>query len=263
MPRVARQKSRSGIYHVMFRGINKQIIFHDDEDHMRFLGILDRYKKTTKLKIHGWCLMNNHVHLLLAEGDEELAITLKRIAVSYASFYNSKYEKIGHLFQDRFRSENVEDQQYFLTVLRYIHRNPVKANLADNLHDWEWSSYSEYLQKSKLPLNILDGDYALGFFSEDKDLAVKRFREFNEQEACEDCLEDQGKGRLSDREARLAISEIVGETFNLKDLARHEKNGIILKVSGIVGISQRQISKILGIANKTIKEVVHMGTVLT
>lgn len=116
----------------MLRGANRQEIFHDEEDHAQFLKILGRYKQKCKIQVYAWCLMGNHIHLLLKEGDEELAITMKRISVSYVWFYNWKYKTTGHLFQDRYRSENVESDRYLLAAVRYIHQNPVKAGLINN-----------------------------------------------------------------------------------------------------------------------------------
>lgn len=108
MPRRAREKSESKIYHVMLRGANRQEIFHDEEDYLRFLETLEKLKKKAEIKVYGWCLMGNHVHLLMGEGREELSTTMKRIGVSFAWYYNWKYNTTGHLFQDRFRSEKVE-----------------------------------------------------------------------------------------------------------------------------------------------------------
>ena len=88
MPRVAREKSRSGIYHVMLRGANRQEIFHDDEDCLKFLNIIEKYKVKSDLKLYAWCLMGNHVHLLVKEGNELLSTTMKRIGVSFVSYYN-------------------------------------------------------------------------------------------------------------------------------------------------------------------------------
>ncbi|MBT2661630.1 transposase [Bacillus sp. ISL-45] len=79
MPREARRKSASGVYHVMLRGANRQEIFHDEEDRMKFLDILKKYKWIAGFTMYAWCLMGNHVHLLLREGEEELAATMKRI----------------------------------------------------------------------------------------------------------------------------------------------------------------------------------------
>jgi len=85
--RQAREKGSSGIYHIMLRGTNRQEIFHDEDDSFRFLETLNRYKKKAEIEVYGWCLMGNHAHLLFKEGKEELSITMKRIEVSYASYY--------------------------------------------------------------------------------------------------------------------------------------------------------------------------------
>jgi REP element-mobilizing transposase RayT len=117
----------------MIRGINRQAIFEDDEDRIRFIDTLREYKDISKYEIYGYCLMDNHIHLLIKEIDESISLIIKRISSSYVHWYNTKYERLGHLFQERFRSEVVEDDGYFLTVLRYIHQNPVKAKIAENV----------------------------------------------------------------------------------------------------------------------------------
>ena len=137
MPRVAREKSQSKIYHIMLRGINRQSIFEDDGDYIKFLDVLCTYKKNIEYEIYAYCLMGNHVHLLMKEGNEEISRTMKRIGASYVYWYNWQYGRKGHLFQDRYKSEAVEDDKYLLTVLRYIHQNPIKARLAKNVADYK------------------------------------------------------------------------------------------------------------------------------
>ena len=118
MPRQARKRSSSGIYHIMLRGINRQIIFEDREDYQRFFDTLKKYKAVSGYTIYAYCLMSNHVHILLKAGHEDLDLIIKRIAGSYVYWYNWKYGRVGHLFQDRFKSEPIETDEYFLTVLR-------------------------------------------------------------------------------------------------------------------------------------------------
>ena len=115
MPRAARVKSKTGIYHIILRGINRQIIFEDEEDSLKFLQTLSEYKEKSKYEIYAYCLMGNHVHILIKEGKEELGIAMRRIGASYVYWYNWKYERNGHLFQDRYKSEAVEDDKYLLT----------------------------------------------------------------------------------------------------------------------------------------------------
>ena len=250
MPRIARQRSKSGIYHIMLRGSNRQEIFHDDEDHVRFLEILNRYKKKSEIKVYGWCLMENHIHLLLHEGKEDLAVTMKRIGVSYAWFYNWKYKTTGHLFQDRYKSEKIESDEYLLAVIRYIHQNPVKAGMAGKPVNWKWSSCQGYYGNEYYPFLLLDSNLILGIFSEDKKTRIKKFIEYNEMKNEDQYLDDYPKNRLTDEEARQEINTvIVGyEIANIKSLPKTQKDEMVGRIKKIEGLTQRQASRILGIS---------------
>lgn len=150
MPRTARQQSQTNIYHIMLRGINRQDIFLDDADCLRFIEILGECKQLSEFQLYAFCLMSNHVHLLLKVGNEPLETIFRRLGTRFVSWYNTKYNRIGHLFQDRYKSENVDDQQYFLTVLRYIIQNPMKAGLETTPGTYRWSSFRAYLEE-KVP----------------------------------------------------------------------------------------------------------------
>lgn len=258
MPRKARVKSSSGIYHIIWRGANRQEIFHDDDDFQDFLHILHKYKLQTNLKIYGWCLMSNHVHLLLHEGDEDVSITMKRIGVSYVYYYNQRYGTCGHLFQDRFDSGNVENYQYLLTVIRYIHQNPLKAGMVKRVDEWRWSSCREYYGTAVGNVKgLLDSDFILGMFSQDRKLARGGFRAFNETINQDQCLEDKVfERRLTDEEARAVIKELLNgrEMAQVKGLPGKERNEILKKTKEIKGLSQRQTARILGVSRKLISK---------
>ena len=147
MPRGPRKRSNSSIYHVIIRGINKQIIFESDDDRYEFLSRLKSFIDENKFIMFGYCLMDNHVHLLVQEIEDDISTIIKRISASYVFWYNKKHERCGHLFQERFKSEPVETESYLLTVLRYIHRNPIEAGLSKDILDYKWSSYKEYIQE--------------------------------------------------------------------------------------------------------------------
>lgn len=104
MPRSARLKSESGMYHIIMRGINRQILFWDEKDFIRFIQTLEKYKNICEFNLYAYCLMDNHLHLLLREGKEPLETVMRRICGSYVFWYNKKYDRIGYLFQDRFKS---------------------------------------------------------------------------------------------------------------------------------------------------------------
>lgn len=148
MPRKSRETSGTGIYHVMLRGINRQNIFYDTKDYEIFLELLrqqthpedERHRQLPPhCVVYAYCLMPNHVHLLLREKEETLASVMKSIVVAYAWHYNKRYQHLGPVFQDRFRSEPVNDDAYFFTLLRYIHQNPIKAGMVEEVDQFVWS----------------------------------------------------------------------------------------------------------------------------
>lgn len=240
MPRVARRKSESGIYHVVLRGINRQTIFADDEDNEKFMHVLSDCKKISGYKLFAFCLMGNHVHLLIKEVGESLEKIFKRIGVRYVSWYNRKYERSGHLFQDRFRSEPVDNDGYFLTVLRYIHQNPQKAGLCKSIDKHKWSSYREYLGKK----GITDIDFALTIIRREE------FIEYMSLENQDKSLESEVlKKRLTDAE----LTKIIIESYSVKPIMVQnepkERAGKLLReIMNLEGVSARQLSRITGIS---------------
>ena len=188
MPRAARKKSASGIYHVMLRGADRRVLFYDDEDNERFLDTLRHAKEISGFKLYAYCLMGNHVHLLIEEGAEPLELVFKRIGSSYVYYYNWKYELRGHLLQDRFRSECVENDAYFLDVLRYICQNPSKAGLCVSPFDYPWLGCGSV---TKYP-TLLDGVQPLTDMRKESVLA------FVTRECTQTHLEEDVYNRLTD-----------------------------------------------------------------
>ena len=161
MPRQARQASGTGIYHVMMRGINHQNIFEEQEDYYQFLNALDMMALSYEPDgtpsgrnyfLYAYCLMSNHIHLLIREREDTIGMAIKRIASSYVYYYNHKYSRDGHLFRERYKSEPVNDMAYFVTLLRYIHQNPVKAGIVNRVNDYEFSSWHEYEDKLRISI---------------------------------------------------------------------------------------------------------------
>ena len=140
MPRTARKKCESGIYHIILRGINKQTVFYDDEDREVFLNRLKLIKEEMPYKIYAFCLMDNHIHLLLKETGNSTGKILLKILSSYVFWYNKKYDRCGNLFQDRYKSEPINTDAHLLCAARYIHQNPIKAGIANIISDCKWSS---------------------------------------------------------------------------------------------------------------------------
>lgn len=244
MARLARKKSESGIYHIMLRGINRQQIFEDDEDRQRFLETLENYRDLCGYKIYAYCLMGNHIHILLKEGKEDLTLVLKRIAGSYVYWYNWKYHRCGHLFQDRFKSEPVEDDGYFLTVLRYIHQNPVKARICKKAEHYPYSSMREYLTSAFLA----DTTFALSI------LPMEQFLEYHAAESEDKCLEVEDHYRLTDEDAKAIILKVSkcknASEFQLLDC---KKRNACIHALHERGLSIRQISRLTGLSKKLVE----------
>lgn len=161
MPRAARKVSETGVYHAMVRGINCQDIFLDDEDRLIFLEKLNIVKERSECNVYAYCLMNNHVHLLIAENKETIGKTMKRLGSTYVYWYNRKYDRVGHLFQGRYLSQPINTEEYLLVALRYIHQNPVSAGIVFNCAKYPWSSYQDYINPSKPNNNLRILDFAL------------------------------------------------------------------------------------------------------
>lgn len=245
MPRAARIKSSTGIYHIITRGINQQNIFSSDDDYKRFLNTLKRYSIKGGCEIYACCLMSNHIHLLLKEGVEPLATTMKKIGSSYVYYYNWQYNRKGHLYQDRYKSEPVENDTYFLTVLRYIHLNPIKAGIADNLDSYPYSSYLEYIDKA----NIINPTFALNMFHQDKDQAIERFITFHNQPNDDRCLDiTEKKETLSDK----IIRELVFKRYHielgaLSNTKQENQKEVLKYLKELEGCSLRQLSRLTGL----------------
>lgn len=245
MARQPRKKSESGIYHILMRGINRQVIFEDEYDYIRFLQTLDKYKEQSGFTLFAYCLMSNHVHLLLKVGQEPLEQLMRRICGSYVYWYNAKYQRVGHLFQDRFKSETVEDDSYFLTVLRYIHQNPVKAGIVKNIKQYKWSSMGEYMDKPKLTQTA----FALNFFGQEREAARESFSQFCRANNDDNCLELEVKKKVSDEEARELIQDIyqVESPFDLQKFDKVARDKCLKELKDKHHLSIRQIERLTGI----------------
>ena len=238
MARKVREKCESNTYHVMLRGINRQQIFLDAEDNQRFLEVLEKCQEISGFRVFAYCLMGNHVHLLLQVIDESLEQVMKRIGTRYVMWYNKKYSRTGHLFQDRYRSEAVTDDTYFLTVLRYILNNPVKAGMCGKAEDYRWSSTLDYYTGG----GITETAFAEGL------LGREALLEYLKAVADDTCMDD-APSRLGDRMAREIIAKTVGEEDESACQRRiREEPEKYVGMLRNAGLSLRQISRLSGLS---------------
>ena len=250
MPRKPREKSGTGIYHIMLRGINHQDIFEERSDYWKFLKLL-RLQTHPEDKqghplpphciVYAYCLMTNHVHLLLREVDEGLMLPIKRISIAYAQYFNLKYERSGHLFQDRFKSEPVNDMGYFVTLLRYIHQNPIAAGIASSVDAYTWSSWCEYDDAKPCALPVCTTQHVYSRISKDNLTALVNdplpkalnILDFDNETAV----------RVSDEKVRDYLHTICNDDnlTNIQHYPKDRRNEVIRMVKDY-GASIRQIS---------------------
>ena len=231
----------------MLRGINQQQIFEDAEDYDKFLDVLKECKEISGFRLYAYCLMGNHIHLLMQEGTETLDMVFKRICGRFVYWYNIKYRRVGHLFQDRFKSEPVDSERYFFTVLRYIHQNPIKAGICKRVEDYAHSSYLEYISVC----NLVDTGYVLELATLDELVGMS-------QEMVEvPCLDISEKAiiRLTDGQARALIKKISKcdsvAAFQNLDVAVRDK---CLKKLRDRGVSIRQLCRLTGVSFSVVRK---------
>ena len=253
MPRSKRKQSPTGMYHVMLRGINRQNIFEYREDYKWFLTCLSDAKKKSKIKLPGYCLMNNHVHLFIIIGDEPIGVVFKRISVKYALWYNRKYGRQGPLFQDRFKSEPIMDDLYFLSALRYIHQNPVKAGLCEHVWDYEWSSYPDYFGEGA---GLSDTAEALAMFSDKPADQTRLFREFTENEGAGVFIDIDNVMRPTDDALRGKVIEICGaRTASEFQRMPPDEKTLALKAIRGSGMSIRETVRLTGVPFGVVRKI--------
>ncbi|SHI82387.1 REP element-mobilizing transposase RayT [Dethiosulfatibacter aminovorans DSM 17477] len=172
MPRRKRRESSTGIYHVMARGNNQKWIFKDEQDKGKLYSIIKEVKEEHPFKMYAYCIMNNHYHLMVKEEEHQLNDFIKVINQRYAAYYNKNRHIIGHVFQDRYKSQPVEDNVYFLGLLRYIHLNPVEAGIVQDPYQYKWCSYKEYFYETPL---LVDSNFVKNNICYDRDNFRKNF----------------------------------------------------------------------------------------
>ena len=250
MPRVPREKSPSGLYHAMVRGINKEQIFKDHEDRIVFLEKLMKVKERSECKIYAYCLMNNHIHLLIGEGKETIGHVMRRLGSAYAYWYNQKYNRVGYLFQGRFRSEPVNADSYLLTAVRYVHQNPVKAGIVLDCCDYPWSSYNEYINPEESARGIADTELVL-----DMAAGLKQFKDFHRDYDNISMIDIEADIRITDGHAKeLIIQVLAGKTaVDILKMKKPDRNKLIRDLKALPGVSQKQIMEVTGLSRSIIQ----------
>ena len=248
--RTARKISKSDVYHIILRGIDRQDIFYEDIDRYVFKNQLKVVKDYYKLEIYSYCLMNNHVHLVIRVNEEKLSNSIKSLAIRYSKYFNKKYDRTGHMFENRFKSKNVETKEYFLELCRYVHRNPEKA-LIEKTEVYKWSSYQEYIGKNEL----IDKKVLLQYFDDN----INEFIQYMNVNKCDNkkCLEYEIMKRMSDDELMNLVIEInkLESISEILDFGKRKRDKVIKDIRDMEISNITQVSRVTKICRNVVKRL--------
>lgn len=225
----------------MTRGINKDKIFQSKSDKDKLIGIIKEKSNEISCKIYAYCVMDNHLHLLVECDVEELSLLMKMINIAYAIYYNFKNNRIGPVFQDRFKSEIILDERHFYGVIRYIHNNPVKANIVAKPEKHIWCSIREYIDNED---NIIHKDAKKVIKENFK--TMSSFKEFHAIQDEEDYLEIEEELELRKEELSEEIINNYLKEIKSEALTNHlDKEKVIIILLETGRFSYRKIAKLV------------------
>jgi putative transposase len=241
MARPLRIAFPGAFYHVLVRGNQRQDVFFDNQDRQAYLERVKRYKNELQFIFYAYALMVNHVHLLIETPTASISKIMQRINLTYTQYFNKKYEKVGHLFQGRYKALLCDRDEYLLSLIRYIHLNPVRANLVKEPQDYPWSSHRDYLAGKE---DLVDTKRALRFFSDRALQARRQYKDFvnealgqGKNESLYQGLQQQILG--SDEFTKEVEKKIVGLDRRIRKPSLQQ---ILTAVQETTGISMEQIA---------------------
>lgn len=249
MPRIERKISKMKLYHVMSRALNKQLLFFDETDYLKYLEMVSDLKDEFDIEIISYCLMSNHTHLLIYDKKNNLSKFIGKLNSRYAMYYNKKNFRVGYVFSGRFKSECIESEEYFLECIRYIHQNPVRAKICANTYDYKFSSIHAYRSKKGNYLDIVNVDKIYKLISKNK------FLTWNE-EVNNDKFIEVVNNKLIDEE----VLSILYKYAKVKTQKEYNALDEAVKMHGILkmidnGGKIRQLSRVSGISYSKIQRL--------
>ena len=179
MPRQARLDVPGALHHIMVRGIDKSNIFRDTKDKAQFLERLGQNVQDAKCSVYAWVLMDNHVHILFRSGQSGISAVMRKLLTWYAQYFNRRHRRRGHLFENRYKSILCDEDNYLLSLVRYIHLNPVRARIIQTMTEMDkypWSGHRSIIEKAKYPW--MDTATVLAQFGGTKRKTIKEYRRF-------------------------------------------------------------------------------------
>ena len=256
MARGPRFISNSKVYHIILKGIDSQDIFYEDQDKNFFLKQISVTKEEFNYTVYSYCLMVNHVHLVIRCEDVFLSSAMKSLLVRYVHYFNKKYDKTGPLMQNRFKSKCVENISYFIDVCRYVHRNPENAGI-ELTQNYKWSSYNEYIGNEK----IINKNALLNYFDNNLEEFINDTLKTIEFEELKEYAEYELIDKLSDEKLieyilkKFHITNVSDIPTFFKQQDKKELECVIKEISKIKGINITQVARVTRLGRRFIEKV--------
>ncbi|MEA3522347.1 MAG: transposase [Campylobacterota bacterium] len=240
-----------GSYHIVNRGVDKRVIYKDNEDHKTFLQILCDASTIYEVRVHAYVMMSNHYHLLIETTQENLSKYMKHINASYAIYFNKKYKRSGHLWQGRFKSWFVTQESYLYALTAYIEYNPIKAKMAKKLGEYKHSSYRAFSEQEEA-VTCLKSSFVF-----------EQYPNVNERMAFIQYAHDERVLGEIKKASNLVVTSIKNSKPNVKSLEKklkkvkniHERNKVLYEANK-KGFSQHLLSEVTGISQSQIGRIV-------
>lgn len=247
----------TGFYHVCARGTGKQLIFEGDEDRWEFLELMRDCCREAGVTVIAWCLMGNHVHLVLADYEDAMSAAMHRLLLTYARRFNKRTGRTGHLFQNRFDRRSLDTDRYLMAAIRYVHANPQEAGIA-LIERYPWSSFAEHLRAydsdaGDAKRGFSDPSCVLELFGSAKAFIAYSLSTFDDGESAMPDLEETEWERhaFADRLAKSLGAPLHG----VKAAPPAQRDTVIVGLHD-AGFTVRQIERYTGIGKSTVSRIV-------
>ena len=252
MPRKARLDAEGAIHHVIVRGIEQRRIFDDDGDRRSFVSRMAKVAVESETTIYAWALLPNHAHVLMRSGPLGISKFMRRLLTGYAVYYNRRNERQGYLFQNRYKSILCDEEVYFKELIRYIHLNPLRAGLVDDLaglDHYPWCGHAFVVNGTQYPWH--DVSFVLSRFGEKSREAIRRYREF-----LEGGIREESTGKKRQWQSDWSLLEWLKGLRITRDRDEPDRDGRVLGGEKFVGSLIREKKKSSGLVVKSPEELI-------
>ncbi|WP_295421396.1 transposase [Sulfurovum sp.] len=242
---------QAGYYHIVNRGVNKMNIFRHPDDYEYFEALMCFHMKSHGITLHNYCLMSNHYHLLIEISQENLSKFMRQVNMNYAIYYNKKYKRTGHLWQERFKSWYVTDEAYLYTLMCYIEQNPLKAKMVKSLETYPYSSYHYFLEK-EIP-ECLQNAWIVRNHGNDKESIIKMLNSKVDSSALQELKTASSLVEAPNIDKKPDMQKLTKLLAGIT--GTKERNKKIVKVYE-QGYSQHMIAKVLQLNQATVQRII-------